>query len=245
MQKTKSLFFLLFAVSFTSGLVAQKVKPDGINFYMTMVQGSKFNEAVIEKLKNTTTVFFYRTVDHNRKDSLENIIQKVWTYNKIILAPYSDVNKYYTEEYSHFAIEAEMTTTNYNKPNTYTNTHVFLTLKLPAETSKKGTVLYKRLCRVELFVGIESAKELNDRERRFKNKKTLPEFIIDDCDLKNWSPALIGLYLKKVQHDLNESMKPNHYEQKKLQDYKMLKDTLLILQDVMFTQNGFFKAVSE
>ena len=68
------------------------------------------DESAIDRLKSTTTVFFYRDEDRQRLDQYKKAVTEVWTFTKLLFANYSDMDKYDDPAYSHFALRSLVTT---------------------------------------------------------------------------------------------------------------------------------------
>lgn len=219
----KLIFFLLISVVLLSNSCISGAIADAQN--EQHMSDRTFTAEEMKKLKSTKTVFFIRENDKKLRDEFEVNIKDAWTLTPIELAPYSEADNYLKREgYSYFFIEGRSTTSKYG-----TNTHIYLTLKIPAyEYDKKGRVSKDNsihYCRIELYPAFETVSVL----MKSKPDEALRK-LYTDSDIRNWSPAVLGLYLKDVQKQLEKSKR--EYLFASVSNEKMLaklkKDTLYI-----------------
>lgn len=210
--KLINLFFLLF---FFQSIHAQK----DINYWNFVSSDEKtFTNKEIQQLKNSTTYFVLREDDLSNKSAFEEAINSVWDLTVVKCITYQEFLEN-TDENSSFLVLQGYNTAISGGSMSGNLPHLFLTLRM-------GSLNF---CRIEMFTSSATMYILiNTGERAI-------ESMYLSGNLKNWSPALLRLYLADVQKSLKESKREYLYASKKSKALlKGLdsKDTLYVLNYV-------------
>ncbi len=149
------------------------------------------SEEAIEKLRNSTTLFFYREEDD--VEELKSAIEDIWTISKIGFIPYSEIENISFINNSILIIEGFRRSGKYMD-----NTFIYLRLYMNL-VDKKGREFKETFARVELFPSFKSLSGIRDQE-----EELAIDYIYSQAELRNWNPGFLRNYLKNV-NDLLEN----------------------------------------
>lgn len=167
-----------------------------------------FGDDIINQLKATKTVFFYKKDKASKNDSLETAISSAWNLTPIIFEDISNFQKYASDpQYSYFSIEGVNTETS-SSSGSYSNTHYYLTLRLFKEVDKKGEIKTLGLCRVELYPNYNTIKigATGGKSATVINK------LYDKGIFYNWTPILLKAQLAAAETNLKSNIRPGLFE---------------------------------
>lgn len=195
------------------------------------INRQKFSQEIIDKLKATTTVFFYSKQQKSEIDSIKQAVSDGWKLTQLIFADIRSFDKYAADpKYSYFIIEGFT-----KQSSSHSNTHYYLNLRLFKEVSRKGKISTTGLCRIELYPNTQTLIMGSGKE----------DEVIENLYTKggfwNWSPILLKAQLEVVSTNLEKNLKPGHYEEVKDNDLTNIlsTDTLYVPQSVLMSFNAF------
>jgi hypothetical protein len=225
MQKKLVTLFLSFLCSLAA--MAQSKNPGA------SISGRKVSNETLEKLKATTTVFFYSKLQGSEIDSIKQAVTDGWKLTPLIFDDISNFSKYYANyKYSYFTIEKYTTETRSATGSglNYTNTHYFIGLHVYGGLNKKGNIGTIGYCRIELYPNAQTLFGENKAENLY-NKGAF----------YNWSPVLLKAQLEAVSSHLENNLIPDdYYEFKDKELTKILStDTLYVPKSVLMSFNAF------
>lgn len=166
-----------------------------------------FSTEEIEALKGTTTLFFLKRNDSHLRDEFEKAIKSAWTFTDIEVIEYFDLPKYTAGNYSYFLMEG-FASVSYDKyGNRLVSLDIFLSLEAMV-LDENGDFESVNFCRIELYPDLFT----NVRVFSKSTTKGFIEDLYEYSNLKNWTPAMLGLYLKEVQNQLQNSRREWLYE---------------------------------
>lgn len=217
----KKYFALYFAFLCSLSAMAQPFNPK-----------ATFGAELIDKLKATTTVFFYSQLQGAEVDSLKQAVSEGWKLTPMIVDDISNFSKYQSDpKYSYFLIgkfSSDYTSGNMH----YSNTYYFYQLRIFREVNKKGSIVTTGLCRVELY----------------PNSKVLfgggKENLYNKAGFYNWSPVLLKAQLEVVQDNLERHFISDFYYEYKDKELTTIlsNDTLYVPQRLLMSFNAFTAA---
>lgn len=209
------------------------------------IKKQEFDDETIDRLKATTTVFFYSREQKNHLDSIKKAVNDGWKLTHVIFADISMFDEYEGDpKYSYFIIEAiSETTTSTSGMGSYTNTHFFLSLRLFDKTSKHGKVSTTGLCRIELY---PSTVTLFMAPGKKKSDDVIGK-IYENGSFYNWNPVLIRAQLANAETDIRNKIKPYFYAEVHDDDLTNLlaTDTLYVPETLLMSFNMFTGAEKE
>jgi hypothetical protein len=201
-----------------------------------------FSDEIIDQLKNTQTVFFYKKDNIDAVDSFKQAITASWDLTPIIFDDIDNFEKYASDpKFSYFIIEG-ISTTVYTQngsmtTSSYTNTHYFLTLRLFKDISRKGKVQTNGLCRIELYPNTESLFMGTNAPR----KNHVIDKLYEKGGFYNWSPIFLKAQIGAVSTNLKNHMRPWLFQDIRSDNLAGLlsKDTLYVPKSVLVSFNKF------
>jgi len=197
----------------------------------TMAQYYKVSQEIVDKLKATTTVFFYSEQQASEIELIKQAVTDGWKLTPVIFEDISSYGKYSSDSnYSFFIIEGVTTQT-----STYSNTHYYIQLRVFDKVDKKGNARTAGLCRIELYPNTESLFMSRGKADQVINK------LYTQGGFYNWSPILLKAQLESVQDNLEHNVLPNHYNEFKDKDLTNILsgDTLYVPQRLLMSFNAF------
>lgn len=199
------------------------------------IQKQEFSDELINQLKTTKTVFFYSKQQVSQLDSVKQAVSEGWTFTPLIFEDISKFDKYATDPaYSYFIIEGIKSTSS-SQTGSYSNIHYYLNLRLFKEINKKGKVSSTGFCRIELFPNAKTLFMGPD-----DGIGIIPT-LYNKGTFLNWSPVLLKAKLAVVSTNLNNRLKPWHYEKVRNDNLSSLlsKDTLYVPKSLLMNFGGF------
>ncbi|OQP50878.1 hypothetical protein A4H97_03365 [Niastella yeongjuensis] len=194
------------------------------------IQKQQFNKETIDQLKATTTVFFYSKEQKSEIESIKKAVTDGWNLTPLVFDEISRFEKYASDpKYSYFIIEGFT-----KESGSVSATHYYLNLRLFKDVSKKGKISTTGLCRVELYP--------NTQTLRMGYGKA--DEVIDNLYTKggfyNWSPILLKAQLEVVATNLQNNIKPAHYDEIKDDNLTNIlsSDTLYIPKTLLMSFNA-------
>lgn len=151
------------------------------------------SDEAIQKLRNSQTVFFYRTEDDLLE--LRKALEDVWTVSELFLYPFSEIGSLNLKGKSYFVIEGLQTVS--SGYTTLNNTYIFLKLYMDF-TDKKGNDFRQSFARVDLFPTVESQHEISK-----KDEDEVLNYLYTGAEISNWTSGFLRNYLKNI-NDLLE-----------------------------------------
>lgn len=236
MKKHIFLFILILpAVSGCLKKLAQSTLADPGDQLMFLKKN--ITDDVIDRLKATKTVFFYKKDNSLAIDSLKQAISSGWKLTPIVFDGIENFGRYAgNPDYSYFVIEGVNTTTE-TKTINYSTTHYYLTLHLNKPAAKKGEPKLHGLCRIDLYPNYETIGVGSGLK--------VPDNVIDKLYERgvfyNWSPILLKAQLEAVASNISNHIRPWLYENIKDDnlDQTLSKDTLYVPQRLLMSFNKF------
>lgn len=234
---------VIFALVFTSFIfpscfkkMAQSKAADPHDDYVMLKRD--FNVDIINQLKATTTVFFYKPDNATQLDSLKEAVSAGWDLTPIVFDDIDNFDKYASDKnYSYFIIEG-LTSTTSSGSGSYSNSHYYLTLRLFKDVSKKGKVLTNGLCRIELYPDFTT---IEIGEHGGKKAKDIIEKLYKKGIFYNLRPVLLEVQLAAVETNIKNGTRPWLYQNIKSDNLSQIlsEDTLYVPQSLLMTFNKF------
>jgi hypothetical protein len=170
-----------------------------------LIDKRTFPVATMDKLKATTTVFFYSDKDTSRLDLFKKAVTGAWTLTPVVFANINDFYTYASDpRYSYFILERISIIV--RDGNIQTNSdYIYLSLRVPTEVSRKGRIRTEALCRIELY---PEDVEMMDLYRNRHTKNYPGEYLYKTVDIFNWNPANLYSYLQWTNANLLKSFMP-------------------------------------
>ena len=195
----------------------------------TMAQIYQLPPGLVDKLKATTTVFFYSEEQASNIDSIKQALTDGWKLTPLIFDDIKNFEDYASDpKYSYFIIEGYVASVNY-----VTNTHHYMRLRLHTDVSRKGQDITTPLCRIELFpnsktmfVGAGEPKEIVEK-------------LYSEGVYHNWSPILLKAQLEAVAANLEKNIRTHDYHEFKDKGFKKIlaADTLYVPKRLLVAFN--------
>lgn len=200
-------------------------------------------EEQLNRLKATTTVFFYKKSKNFSIDSIKQAISSVWDLTPIIFEDINKAEKYMSNpKFSFFDIEGYVHTTS-SQAISYSSVHYYLVLRVYKEEDKKGRTINTPLCRIELFPSYETIKL--GTPHVFSNGYIDPDEVISNLYEKgvfyNWSAVLFKAQFAALSTELKNNERTWIYKNIKETNLPELlsKDTLYIPDYLLVSYNAF------
>ncbi|MEO6254952.1 MAG: hypothetical protein ABIO79_16695 [Ferruginibacter sp.] len=213
-------------------------------FAQVSIKASKEEAAEqLEKLKATTTVFFYKKSRNYSIDSIKQAVTSAWDLTPIIFEDIAKADKYTgNPKYSFFSIEG-IAKTSRSTSISYTNTHYYLVLRIFKEETKKGKIKTTPLCRLELFPNyatMEIATPPHYGNDVLDGEEVVSE-LYDRGVFYNWSSITLKAMLGALTTELKNNERRWVYANVKSPDLTEIlsKDTLYIPQYLLISYNAF------
>lgn len=235
MKKIILSILILCSISLSSCLLvllAGKKSADNINetFHASEL---KFEDAELQFIKNSKTVFFIREKDN--LEEMQKMIQKVWKISDIEVVKYDsipsyiiDTNKTYLiiDGYSKEVTSTSQSSNGSERQSVSDMVYSYLTLvKYSHVKNKNGNMVLKKFVysRMNLNPDVKMTSTL------FGNKNIFTAYATGN--IKNWNPYNLFLYFKDAQKNISEkNLRPSIY--KKVENSvgmaKLKKDTLFV-----------------
>ena len=161
----------------------------------------------LSKLKETSTVFFYKKSRNYPIDSIKQAITSSWDLTPLIFEDISKAEKYMTNpKFSYFDIEGYVNTSS-SQALTYSNVHYYLVLRMYKEENKKGKIITTPLCRIELFPNYETMEIGTPPaySRGYIDPEEVISELYDKGIFYNWSPILLKAQLAILSTELKNN----------------------------------------
>jgi len=199
----------------------------------------KISKETINRLKNTTTVFFLNSEDNDKNDSIKKAISSAWTLTPIIFDDVKNAPVYASSpQYSYFIIEAHKRVTRTSHIGTFHNTHYYLVLRIFNDKGEKtGKDNVTGLCRIELYPDFPTIDLMNQGK---SSMETLLK-IYNEGEFYNWSPIHLQAHLANVESNLKANIRPWVYAEVKSKGLKKLlvNDTLYVSKKQLVSFNVY------
>jgi len=195
-----------------------------------------FSADIMDQLKATTSVFFYKKENELQLDSLKQAVTAGWDLTPLVFADLGNFSTYASDpKYSYFVIEG-ITTTVTSQTGSYTNTHYYLTLQLFKGVDKKGKMLTNGLCRIELYPNNSTLFSGPNRK-----KEDIVENLYRNGIFFNWSPVLLQAQLQTVESNLKNNLRPWLFQNTSDENLSSLlsRDTLYVPKSLLMDFNKF------
>lgn len=154
----------------------------------------EFEQANLNKLKSSKTLFVYRDSDNVNLELFESTLSEVWDYTELEFVSYKEyTSRTYDESYSFFTIGGRHQIKTSSSDMVTRNTHIFLTLWM-INGNKKLT-----FCRIELYPTFTTYQKAKDTE---DNVSLMVKHLYEESKLHNWNL----LYLKNALQLVNEKL---------------------------------------
>jgi hypothetical protein len=162
-----------------------------------------FDQAKLNKLKKTTTIFIYRESDLENLEVLKKTLKEAWTYTEMKFVSYDEfLETDYDDSYSFFSV----TTTIKVVVTSVTTevTHIYLTLWMPTQEEEPDY-----FCRIELYPSFKVLEMMSStvevkREIEFDDSDW-SEYFYTKADFRNWNLFYLKNSLQFVSGKLKES----------------------------------------
>ena len=195
-----------------------------------LMRRTRYSAKIINQLKTTKTVFFYKKDKSQKNDSIKAAISSVWNFTPIIFDDIENFEKYASDpNYSYFDIEG-VSTTSSGSTGAYSFVHYYLALRLFQNVGRKGKINTLGLCRIELYPKtstLMAGAGYHSKPEEVINK------LYTSGTFYNWTPILLKAHIAAVQNDLNNSIRPWLFHE--------IKDTLLseiLSKDTLYVPKG-------
>jgi len=197
---------------------------------------------MIEQLKSTTTVFFYKKDQIGQLDSLKEAATAGWNLTHLIFDDISNFDKYASDpKYSYFAIEGYTTT--YQSAvgpgaNASGFTHYFLGLRDFKDIDNKGKITTNGFCRIELYPNLAT---IATGEYGGNNSNKIVNKLYEKGVFYNWTPILLKAQLENVATNIKNNIRPWLFQDIKNEDLTEIlsKDTLYVPQRLLMDFNAW------
>lgn len=226
MKKVAFLFSCLLIFSFQVNAQNKEIRAAT---YM-----KRFDEKTIDRLKATTTVFFYSKQMEPQLDSLKQAISDGWKMTPLIFDNINHFEKYAVDpKYSYFVIEGITIRHSSGTESIY----YYLNLRMFESVSKKGKIETTGLCRIELYPDLST---LAIGFGGIRSPESVVEALYRKGAFYNFSPVLLRAQLATVETDLSNRLKPFAFYETLDDNFSTLiaKDTLYVPKRLLMYFNG-------
>lgn len=200
------------------------------------IDPKQLSEEAIERLRNSQTVFFYRSDD----DLIEmrKALEDVWTISDLLLIPFSEAGKIDLKGRSFFVIEGLRTVT--TQYTTVDNSYVFLHLYMDLP-DKNGKEFKQTFARLDLFPTEEALKEMST-----KDEGEIFDYLYSTAEINNWTPGFLRNYFRNINDLLEKGEGKGLYEKidKVPAISRMSNKTLYVPQYVLDKKSKIYGLVS-
>ena len=233
------LFAILLIIPFTSCFKFHATRNNNDRRDDRLFLKRKISNDAIERLKNTTTVFFLNSEDNDKNDAIKKAISSAWTLTPIIFDDIVNIPLYASSsQYSYFIIEAHKMIIRTTNLGNFQNTHYYLALRIFNESGEKtGKKNVTGLCRIELYPDFPTIDLMNQGK---SSMETLLK-IYNEGSFYNWAPIHFQAHLANVETNLQANIRPWHYEKVKTKGLKkrLVNDTLYIPKEQLVSYNYY------
>lgn len=191
----------------------------------------------LNKLKGTTTVFFYKKSRTYSIDSIKQAITSAWDLTPIIFEDISKREKYMSNpKYSYFSISGDIFTRTSSVLN-HSSTHYYLVLRIFKEEDKRGNIITTPLCRIELFPNYET---IGIGTPAYDSDEII-NGLYERGVFYNWSPVSLKAQIATLSTELKNNERRWVYKNIKNPNLSeiILNDTLYIPDYILVSFNKF------
>jgi len=151
----------------------------------------KFEQANLDKLKKTKTIFVYRTGDEEILESFKSSLEEGWDYTTLEFVSYKEYTaNSYDQSYSFFTLSGVTTST-----TTYISTHIYLTLWMKDKYEKLT------FCRLELYPDFPTYQMVTNEDK----EKVIMKNFYSTSIFHNWNTSYLKNALQFVNKKLSKS----------------------------------------
>lgn len=179
-------------------VLAVKFGCAGDQTHRLVAEGGAIPSGQVSRLRDTSAVFYLGTKSNFDQAAFEQSISEAWQTTPIVAVPYSERRKYIeSARTSYFVIEAVDTSRARSSGLAPIHlTRFYLSLVVPNGKEQEDT---PRLCAIELSPDFKTVQMAQKREN---SDKVIEEFY-DKGRFRNWTPAMLGVYLRALEKNLD------------------------------------------
>lgn len=180
----------------------------------------------LDRLKNSTTIFYYRQTDQKRLETFKEVVSEAWTFTEIRFEPYSKFKDglHYQPNMSYFGMWS------YLRPNTvYKDVPVygvFAWLELQQNSFEDG---FHTFATVNLYPSLELFEMVVTSD-----PSQVEKYMYTDATLYNWELGFLKNYLQLIDDHLHKKLRRREELEVKAPELSVLKNHTLYIPEYAF-----------
>jgi hypothetical protein len=188
------------------------------------LETGEFDQANLNKLKNTKTLFIYRDSDTENLELFKATLNEIWDYTELEFISYEEYSSNtYDENYSFFTIGGLHKRKVTSNGTVIENTYLYLTLWMNNKNEKLT------FCRIELYPTYPTYREAKMHVKNDVN--LMMKHLYEESKLHNWNLVYLKNALQLVNKKLTKSDEHWLFNSEVYSDLSHLKnDTLYIAE---------------